>query len=449
MQDYNDLHDIAAEASIISTLVFHAEFIVHSEFLQPSMFSEIGNSCYYWAIQQMVKKGILNIDNINLTNQLQSNNAIWQKVKRNGYDGLKEFLDNSKYAARDELAEYVELCKTVCSYAYKREVYKFSQELERRSLDENIGIAELDASTHEKFSDMTEKFIIQEDLSSVGKATENNLRQIIERQGSTSVSALPSKFKAFVPYFAYKKTRLIVFEGRQKSCKSMILLNEAIYAAQNGVPTLYIDSEISDEDYSNRLLANISGVEFRRIDLANDLTEEELNKLSQATETIKNMPLYHYYLPTTDLDHVYSLVRTMQARYGIQLLVYDYIKGREPDMGRLSNTLGKIADVLKNDCGGKCRLPVIAAAQIGRSGEVFGSDQINMAVNTAIKIEVKTPDEIMADGGPEYGYLRAKIVLNRDGGNTSDEWISLGAELDKCRIFDCPQPTGQRPFEDD
>lgn len=446
MQNYNDLHDIAAEGSVIATLIWHSDFINHSDFLTPKMFSQPENVCCYWAIQSLVKKGINNIDEINLTNQLQSNASVWRIVQKSGMGGIKDFINNSKYAARDEINEYVELCKTVCTYAYKREVYMFSKELERRSLDENLSISELDSGVHEKFFDMTQKFLLQEDMKPISSAVEKGYQEIIARQGSNSVSALPSKFKIFAPYFAYKKTRLVVFEGRQKSCKSMILLNEAIYMAQNGIPTLYVDSEISDEDYASRLLSNISGVEFRRIDLANDLTEDELDKLAKATEEIKKLPLYHYYQTVADMDKLYSLCCTMKARYGVVCLIYDYIKGHETDMGKLSNTLGKIADTLKNECGGKARLCVISAAQLNRGDDVFGSDQINMFLNTAIKIAMKTPEEIREDGGYEYGCIKAKVELNRDGGRTSD-WLSLGADLNRCRIFDCKQPAEKNPFD--
>jgi DnaB-like helicase N terminal domain. len=74
--NYNDLKDIAAETSVISTLLVHPEYILHTDWLKTNHFSQKENAAIYWAIDELYKKGITNIDDLNLNNQLSSDKAV-------------------------------------------------------------------------------------------------------------------------------------------------------------------------------------------------------------------------------------------------------------------------------------------------------------------------------------------------------------------------------------
>ena len=129
MQKYSDLNDVQAEASVIATLLHFPEMILHSDFLKPNMFSQTENGSIYWAIGELYKAGIDNIDCINLNNQLKSNGAVKRVMSEKGLEDIQSMIDMSEYAMRTTLPEYLELCKTVCSYAYKRELYRYAQKL--------------------------------------------------------------------------------------------------------------------------------------------------------------------------------------------------------------------------------------------------------------------------------------------------------------------------------
>ena len=69
------LSDTQAEAGIIATLVYHPDFILHSDVLKAGYFYHKDNGCLYWAIDELIKAGVDNIDAFNISNMLQSNNA--------------------------------------------------------------------------------------------------------------------------------------------------------------------------------------------------------------------------------------------------------------------------------------------------------------------------------------------------------------------------------------
>ena len=61
-----NLSDIQSESGIIGTLIFHPEFVSHTDYLLPNYFCAMENGCFYEAIQELFKNGITNIDAYNI-----------------------------------------------------------------------------------------------------------------------------------------------------------------------------------------------------------------------------------------------------------------------------------------------------------------------------------------------------------------------------------------------
>lgn len=445
---YEDLKDIGAESSIISTLFHHPEYILHSEdFLTPSMFYNTENGCIYWAAQELYKNGIDNIDPINLQNVLNSNAAVKRAMKSKGLEDISKLIDLSKYAMRDTLQEYIELCKTVCSYAYRRQFLKNCYEMEHNCLNENIDIKTLDASTHDKFSKLTEDFLISEQVKKLGDSCDDFLEDLVNRSNGETSSGIPSKFKIFEDYFDYEPGELVVFKGRMKSGKSMILLDECLNMCEQGIPCLYIDSEIDSENFYTRLISAISKVHVRTIKNGS-WTNAEFEKIEEANEKIKEFPLWHYYMPVVNMDEVYALCKILKYKVDLKCLFFDYIKAHSGDASILSNRLGEITDALKNRICGELKLACCAACQLARNGMTAGSDQIDRYLSTSVKMSLKTSDEIKNDGGLEYGTMKVQVDLNRNGKMMDEEeWLSLSFNGDICTIEDCKQPVRESPFD--
>lgn len=440
MQKYSELNDIQAEASVIATLLHFPEMILHSDFLKPNMFSQQENGSIYWAIGELYKAGIDNIDSINLNNQLKSNGAVKRLMTEKGIEDIQSMIDMSEYAMRTTLPEYLELCKTVCSYAFKRELYRYSQRLMGDCLNETLGIEELDKRSQDGLSKVTERFLISEQIRTVGEQSDEMLQSIIDRQTSEGTYGIPSKFRIFDNYFEYEPGELIMFKARMKAGKSTILMNETINACMNGVPTLVIDSEMDDRSYYTRMLTNISQVPYKRIK-SGGWSDEERARILKANETIKGLPLVHRYMPVVNDDEVYALCKILKYKMNLQFLVYDYIKGSASTGMELSNKLGAKTDFLHNQCAGELQLCVLAACQLNREDMAAGSDQIDRYLSTSIMMALKTGEEIREDGGMEYGNLKVRVDLNRNGAlQDEDEWMSLNFIGDLLTVTDCKQP---------
>ena len=67
MRDISEISDIGAESGIIGTLIYHPDYVLVTDYLKPKNFYGTENACIYWAIQELYKDGIANIDAYNLS----------------------------------------------------------------------------------------------------------------------------------------------------------------------------------------------------------------------------------------------------------------------------------------------------------------------------------------------------------------------------------------------
>lgn len=439
-----DLQDIAAESGVISSLLYHPEYILHSDWLKAKHFSQDENGAIYWAINELYKKGISNIDEINLNNQLSSNKAVNKLMSSHNLTNINKYMELATYAARDTLEEYIQLCNTVVALAYKRTLFKKASELQRLCFC-NSKVEETDNQVHKILNDLTEEFLVTSELKQIGEEADDLLKKIIDKQTDEGFG-IASKFKIFDEYFHYEPGELIVVASRMKSGKSAMLLNEAIHKAKQNIPTFIVDTELTDEMWYIRALAHLSQVKVRRIK-EGKWSASEKQKIMDANEELKKLPIIHKYMPILDMNRVYAMCKILKYKVGLKFLCFDYIKGNDTDAFALSNKLGQATDILKNEIAGELGLCVLAACQLNKQNEISSSDKIAMYASTIIRWRYKTPVEIAEDGGLEKGNIYTQIYLNRNGAkHDDDEWMNLNFEGDTQTITDCKQNVQEQPF---
>lgn len=442
---YEDLKDVRAETAVISSLLNHPEFILYSENLDTEHFTQKENSAIYWAIKELYKQGITNIDELNLNNQLSSNKAVSKLMSAHNLSDISKYMDLAKYAARDTIEEYLAICNTVISLAYKRELFKKSAELQRLCFSDKEKVEEIDTMVHRITNALTSKYLVMSELKSIGDQADDLLQEIIDKQTEEGFG-VPSKYSIYNPYFQFETGELIVVASRMKSGKTADLLNEAVDKAQKGIPTVVFDTELTDRMWYTRVLAHLSQVTVRRIKEGNWSTDER-SRIMKANELLKSLPLMHIYMPIVDIDRVYAICKILKYKMGLKFVCFDYIKGNDTDAFALSNKLGQITDVLKNEIAGELDMMVLAACQLSRSNEISSSDKIAMYASTIIYWRFKTASEIAADGGLDYGNIYTRIYINRNGAQQDEgEWMNLRYVGDTQTITDCKQNVREEPF---
>ena len=198
-----------------------------------------------------------------------------------------------------------------------------------------------------------------------------------------------------------------------KRGKSALMMNEALHKVKNGIPTLYIDSEMSDRLFYERVLANLTGIEVKRIKTGK-YSEEEAKKIQKENDWLKKAKFVHVYMPNPTDEEIYSLHKMLKYKMNLGFSVYDYIKGSAEDSSALYQLLGKRTDFLKNRIAGELQIPVLAGAQLNRGGEIADSIKLLQYCSVAAFWREKTREEVQLDG-VQCGNYCMNVALNRLG----------------------------------
>ena len=223
------------------------------------------NGCIYWAISELYKKGIDNIDAFNISSMLSSNKAVQKTIEKYNLPSIQEYIDLCSETARHTLEEYKLLAQTVVTLSYKRDMIKSISEIQRFCQDKTISLGELSKKKNDVLSKLDEKYIVSEDIKLLGDEAQDLWQEICDRRTDSGIYGIPSMFPILSNWFTYEPTELVVIQAKYKQGKSVLLMLEALHKVQNGIPTLYVDREMSDRIFYERCLASLTGVDVKRI----------------------------------------------------------------------------------------------------------------------------------------------------------------------------------------
>jgi replicative DNA helicase len=317
------------------------------------------------------------------------------------------------------------------------------------------------ARQEEKFLDIVMNNNGSDDILHVGSMIDMVVEKRMTNQ--REILGMPSGFpeydrqtSAFVP------GRLKVVAAAAKTGKSAFALNIAKHVAiHEGIPVLYIDTEMQTEEQIDRLIS-ILATEMTGTIVPESAVSKGLfarnEKMAQAVEVAKELirhaPFHHIYMPNFTAQKVHNLARKFQRQHGIEwngyqgqfLLIFDYIK--MPDEATKNPTaqeyqiLGEIANTLKNQTAGQLNIPVLAFAQLNprtvhgqtevNSSHMSGSNRIVMYVNELSFLRRKTEEEIEQDGA-QNGNLIWKLGETRNGGSYCG-WIDYSIRHGVCSM---------------
>lgn len=416
-----DIVDSHAEGGVIATLISHPEFMHNISYLKDSNFYDPINRCFHWAIRSLVEAGVENIDAVNLSNQINSNAGIQRIMSEYNLKSISEYIDASKLAARDTLEEYKLLVDQVISMSFKRDLEGFSEKVGRACHDKDMDLLQLNEMVNGGLTKITDRYIFGADSVLFGEKIDSVWAEIESKRNDDGTYGLPFKIPILNDYATLAAGDLILVVAKTGQGKSAYFLNEALDKIKRGVCVLYIDTELSDEVFLKRALANLSGVEYKRIENGR-YGQKEAVSINKSLQLLKSSKIIHEYVPEEfNKSQIEQMCRRWQIQENLGLVIYDYMK---PDdkltAAELANQLGKKCDFLKNTIAGKLNLPVIAGAQLNnRTDELADSDKLVRYASTVMKWRPKTRDEVQQDG-LACGNFVFEIGKNRNGMSTPE-----------------------------
>ena len=445
MRDNEDrLCDLNSEAGILATLVNHPEFYFYSEQLLPNHFTKTDNQCLYEAITNMIKRGIQTIDSYNIIESLNSCDATRKYAEQITNDKLDEFFNVQSVIARNSIDEYKILVENVLDSAFRRDALRNLEECIKLCSDRNVD--NIEHKIYELIDDVMTEYSTNNEIPMYADVVDDYWNQIESRQGG-GYAGIPFKFPSLNEYVTMEKGELVIFGAEYKQGKSIMLLNCAVDLLKKDKSVLYLDSELNSRLFTARLLAHLTGIQYKRV-VSGTYTEAEREKILGAIEWMKTRKFVHTYIPTYDLQTIYTTIKKIYHTMGIDVLVVDYFKGSGDAETAWDSyqDLGKFTDLIKNKVAGDLSIAAIGAAQATSTGKLADSAKIARNASTIIMLAEKTPNEIEADG-PECGNKKMCVTVNRNGSQMSaNEYIDLNFVGDNILYEEAKQHVPDVPY---
>lgn len=438
-----DINDLTSEAGVLASLVYNPELVYYSEELLPNHFTNHQNQIIYMAIQTLSRQGVGKVDAFNIISALNSEDSQRKYADQLQVDALQEFIDTSESLARRTPEEYKLIVRNVLNCAMRRDIY--TQLRECMTLCFYNDEDGLEQHIYEILDGVMMDYTSTREVPAYEEIVDDCWAKIRERQGN-GYAGVPFKFPALNDYATLERGELFIFAAEAKQGKSMMLLNCAVDMLKQDLAVLYLDSELNSRLFTARLLAHLTGIEFKRITSGNYSGEEEA-RINEAIAWMKTRKFTHIYIPMFDAQSIYTTVKKVYHTQGIDVLIIDYFKSSSDGNAFDSyQELGRFTDLVKNKICGDMNIAGLGAAQATTAGKVADSAKIGRNASTIAVITEKTPDEIEIDG-PECGNKKLSVILNRNGmQHAPGEYIDLKFDGNRISYEQAKQHIPQTPY---
>lgn len=447
----SELVDNAAEGGVIASLIYHPEYLLSDNNLQPRFFYNQENQLLYWGINELVRSGVTKIDPLNLKNVLYSNPGCQRLADKFGLTNLQEYINLARAAARGTYEEYKLLANTVISLAFRRELCNLSVDIGKECFNQNITLEDLNEYVNDGVSKVAEKFIFGGDTVQFAEKIDSIWEKILSNRNADGTVGLPSLLPSLNDYMTFGNGELVLVAGPTGKGKSSYFLNEACFALKHGVPVVIVDTELTDEVWFPRLVACLSGVTVRQIKNGRYSKEEE-SRINQVIEWLKSENnLVHEYIPIFSKITIDQICRKWVNRDKLGFFIYDYIKPSElRGAAEISQSLGIMADFLKS-IAGNMNIPVLGGLQLNKlTGQVADSMKPERYADVLMYWKEKSTEQLQEDG-IECGNYYLQVVKNRNGAIHDDEshYIDINFHGDLMNISEAKTHNPNKtPFDD-
>ena len=233
----------------------------------------------------------------------------------------------------------------------------------------------------------------------------------------------------------FRRGAVDLIGARAKCGKSTLADNVAVSIADRKIPVLILDTEMSQEDHWNRLLANLSGIPINTISSSKFNKEKQLvDNVEEAAEKIKEMPYHYISVAGRAFDEILGITRRWlfkhvgyndEGRMNECLIIYDYLKLMTSES--ISNNIAEFQALgfqitqLHNFCV-EHDVPCLAFVQLNREGitresedVISGSDRLIWLCTSFSIFKARTQEEVAEESIGNRVNRRLIPVVARHG----------------------------------
>lgn len=356
-------HDKELEASVLGAILIDSDAIHEvANLLKPDVFYAKEHKLIYEAIKNLLVKGTP-VDILTVTSELRA----MGKLKDAG-----DAHYVTKLMSRSSGSVNIEIHTLMIFEKYlKRELIRISAEINSEGFNESLDVFELLDSSAQKISEISESIHAKktQDMAELGIIALKRLEAARQKSdGLTGVTTgfpnLDNKLQGWQP------ETLVIKAARPGAGKTASALQDALSAAEAGVPVSIMSVEMSANELMNRMCCNVKEIDNERMKRPKELTEWELKRIREGFDYLATLPIYIDDDAVTLFD-IQVKARKLKRQKNIGLLIVDYLQiihsgakyagNREQEISYISRSFKTLAKELK--------IPVILLSQLSRKCE--------------------------------------------------------------------------------
>lgn len=327
----------------------------------------------------------------------------------------------------------------------RREMIRMSAELQNEAFDESVDLNDIVESAQAIFLKL-----MGDETESIKSFTEisRDVESVMIQNSTSKIKSvgIPSGFKKFDDFaHGMQPGDLVIIAGETSHGKTMTAINIVKNAALLGYACDFHSLEMSSKQLVSRIIAIESGISSKDI-LFQRMTIEGVQHVSNNIYKLDGLPVYFDDRSTASVYKICASVRRMVLKYGVQLVVVDYLQlvtgdskqGREEEVGQNARILKNLAKELN--------IVVIALSQLSRSenhiptlNRLRASGQIEEAADTAILVWIPEKEGITyvkQENGEEENMTGKAGLIVAKGRNTGTMNFSVNCDRNIGRMWD-------------
>ncbi len=364
MPDKLPPHDIAVEESVLGALLIDSEAItLVAGSLKPDDFYREKNVWVYEACCDIYNRNEP-VDQITVAHELANSNRL---DACGGAAYLSHLI--ASCATSVHIEYYADILKKLAS---RRALLKAAAQIEALVDEEDTDKAYGDAVgilLELKRDSKSDYVMTPQDQA------EYAMERYAKKMNSVDDTTIPFGLKCLEPLGGMEGGDIVIIAGPTSEGKTTLARQITGFVAKNYGPVLFVSLEMSKGQLTDRDIARSTDEHIVKVRRGH-YTEEFYDRICASYGVIAKSGVHYCYPPRGTVPRIYATARKTQLRYGLRLVVIDYIQlMRDIDGGRsMDEKFTNISQGVK-EMARDLDVPIIAVSRLSRNKDQSNIDR--------------------------------------------------------------------------
>lgn len=271
---------------------------------------------------------------------------------------------------------------------------------------------------------------------SIGKAANNVLERVAEAMMNGKPLGISTGYRSLDAMMGgFFNGEMTVVAGRPGMGKTQLVLQSGIEIAKQGKHFHFISLEMTPEQLTTRVIAEMAGVGQSAIRSAK-LTQDDFRRMQEAAALIQSLPFKIASCRTP--NELWAYVSMNKARGEMDAFAIDYLQLMSGDGNSKSIREQEVASISRTikRCSTEFNIPAIALSQLSRAVETRGGDK------RPVLSDLRESGAVEQDGDIIMFITRPEIY-NFDEYSVNGQMM----ETQNLAVITCAKMRGDSPFE--